>query len=338
MSDTHKEMAVHLVMQAFMLLLACELAEAAAPIAKPNCKSWCGNLQIPYPFGIGPDCYLDKWFEIVCKGTGGSAQAFLTSIDKEVRQIIISNNPSTNRFIEPIVQVQVPTIYSKYCKYAGNHGTVNITRSPFHFSPYHNAFISVGCDNSAKIANIFPQIFGCESDSKKDMKVDKEVECSGFNCCESTNIPSNLQAFDVEFRSRNKSNDEEGGKKSCKYAFLADKEWLEKSKRDPSSVQYWEYVPVVLEWAIFRWNNNSHELFHFLKGRRNVSCSFSDEHKDYFYSFSCHCATGYKGNPYVEGGCEGKLQMRTVLVLHKYSILIAFLLDDTKRIFYSTSY
>ncbi|KAL0008687.1 hypothetical protein SO802_010189 [Lithocarpus litseifolius] len=297
-------MPVHLVMQAFMLLLSYELAEAAPPIAKPNCKSSCGNLQIPYPFGIGPECYLDKWFEIVCNGTGGSAQAFITSIDKEVRQIIIGNNPSTNNFIEPTVQVQVPTIYSQHCKYAGNHSIVNITGSPFHFSHYHNAFISVGCDNNAIIDNIFPKVFGCESDCKKDMKVDKKVKCSGFNCCESTNIPSNLQAFDVRFRSRNKSNDEEGGIKHCKYAFLADKGWLEKSKRDPSSVQYWEYVPVVLEWAIFLRNNNSRKLYHFLEGGRKVRCFISDENKDYFYSFFCHCAPGYKGNPYVDGGCE----------------------------------
>ena len=331
-------MAVQLVMQAFMLLLTYELAEAAPPIAKPNCKSSCGNLQIPYPFGIGPDCYLDNWFEIVCNGTGGSAQAFLTSIDKEVRQINIISNSSTNKFIVPTIQVQVPIIYSTHCRYAGNHSIINITGSPFHFSHYHNTFVSVGCDNNAIIANIFPKIFGCESDCKKDMKVEKEVKCSGFNCCESTNIPSNLQTFDVIFRSINKSNDKDDGIKHCKYAFLADKGWLEKSKRDPSFVQYWEYVPVVLEWAIFHWNNNSHELFHFLKGRRQVSCSFSDENKDYFNRFSCHCATGYKGNPYVDGGCEGKLQIHTVLVLHKYSILIAFVLDDTKRIFYSTSY
>ncbi|XP_030962998.1 wall-associated receptor kinase-like 9 isoform X2 [Quercus lobata] len=136
------------------------------------------------------------------------------------------------------------------------------------------------------------------------MKVEKEVKCSGLNCCESTNIPSKLQTFDVIFRSRNKSNDKDEGIKHCKYAFLADKEWLEKSKRDPSSVQYWEYVPVVLEWAILLRNNNSHKLYHFLEGRRKVSCYISDENKDYFYSFFCHCAPGYKGNPYVDGGCE----------------------------------
>nr|POE98078.1 wall-associated receptor kinase-like 9 [Quercus suber] len=261
-------MAGHLVIRiTFIVLFTCELAEAAPTIAKHNCRSSCGHLQIPYPFGIGPDCYLDKWFEIVCNTTGGSAKALLTSMNMEL---------------------------------AGNHRVTNISGSPFNFSASDNTFISVGCDNFATIAGIFPKVFGCKSDCKRDSKVDKEVICSGFNCCESTNIPSNLQAFDVEFRSVNESNDREGVVKGCKYAFLVDQVWLKENKPDPSSVQYWEYVPVVLEWAIFQRNNNSREFFYLLKNRRKVNCSYPD-----VYTFYCDCAPGYRGNPYVEGGCEG---------------------------------
>ncbi|KAK7837514.1 wall-associated receptor kinase-like 8 [Quercus suber] len=61
-------MAVHLVMRiTFLLLLTHELAKATPPIAKPSCRSSCGNLSIPYPFGIEPDYYMDPWFEIYCE-------------------------------------------------------------------------------------------------------------------------------------------------------------------------------------------------------------------------------------------------------------------------------
>ena len=133
-----------------------------------------------------------------------------------------------------------------------------------------------------------------------------------MNCCESTNIPSKLQVFDVDFRSVNESNDR-GVRKRCKYAFLVDKGWLEINKPDPSSVHYKDYVPVVLDWAIYNWNNNSGELFHFLNNRGDVSCSFSDEDKG-FNRFTCHCTRGYKGNPYLDGGCEGKLKIHTALM------------------------
>ena len=57
----HPEMAVQVVMRiTFLLLLTTyELAEAAAPIAKPNCSDSCGDIYIPYPFGKTTECYLN---------------------------------------------------------------------------------------------------------------------------------------------------------------------------------------------------------------------------------------------------------------------------------------
>ena len=131
--------------------------------------SSCGHLQIPYPFGFGPDRYLVKWFEIDCNTTGGSAKAFLTSMNMEVRQINISSSPLNRHYsFVPTVQVQIPIIYSKFCQIAGNHSVTNISRSPFNFSASDNTFISVGCDNFATIAGIFSKVFGCKSDCKRD--------------------------------------------------------------------------------------------------------------------------------------------------------------------------
>ncbi|XP_075662903.1 wall-associated receptor kinase-like 10 [Castanea sativa] len=131
-------MALHLVMRiTFLLLLTYELAEAAPPVAKSNCKSSCGNVKIPYLFGIGPNCYMDKWFEVVCIGTGSSAKAFLTRIEKEVLQIdIMTKFPRSNHTYGPTVKVQMPTIYTKNCNSTGNMSPVSITGSPFNFSAY----------------------------------------------------------------------------------------------------------------------------------------------------------------------------------------------------------
>nr|POF24647.1 wall-associated receptor kinase-like 10 [Quercus suber] len=281
-----------------LVLLTYELAEAeaaAAPIAKPDCNSSCGNLEIPYPFGIGPDCYMDKLFEVVCNGTSSSAKAFLTSIDKEVLQINISSYTSY-----PAVQVQMPIIYSKGCRSSGSDAALDISGSPFNFSYSYNTFISVGCDNFATITGLGPVVFGCKSHCNKSNIVEG-TRCSGFNCCESINFPSNQQKFHVEFRSINESKARE--EKACKYAFLVDQNWLKSNKPDPSSVQHWETVPVVLEWAISVRTNVSRNMFESHKKRRDVGCSFSDDDMD-FDSFTCQCAYGYQGNPYLPRGCQ----------------------------------
>lgn len=82
-------------------------SELAWPIAKPNCETHCGNISIPYPFGIGPnkDCYFDEWFEIECAANNSSTsppKPFLRHTQPKLEVLNISmegtllvNNPVT---------------------------------------------------------------------------------------------------------------------------------------------------------------------------------------------------------------------------------------------------
>ncbi|GKV26906.1 hypothetical protein SLEP1_g36120 [Rubroshorea leprosula] len=53
---------------AFLVLLTIESAAGQA-LVKPRCQELCGNVSIPYPFGIGTDCYMDKGFEVYCNAS-----------------------------------------------------------------------------------------------------------------------------------------------------------------------------------------------------------------------------------------------------------------------------
>ncbi|KAM3694174.1 hypothetical protein ACJW31_07G040200 [Castanea mollissima] len=285
-------MAVQFVIRiTFLLLLTYGLAEAA-PVAKPNCSDRCGSVSIPYPFGIGGSCYKEKWFEVVCNVTrGSSAKAVLPSIDAELLEIKIGDLTGIDSYSphEPgIVRVNMPSI-SSYCM-GQPSGGVNMSGSPFYFSSYRNIFISTGCDNMAIMTGIDPMVLvGCRSYCK-NMTDDKK--CSGINCCQTT-VPYGIQVLDVKFKGIDENNNARG---KCNYAFLAEQNWFA-NITDPSyEVQTWDKVPVVLEWTVSNSTaaSDSQEL-----PRRNADSYYTNYGANYYY-----CRDGYKGNPYLQTGCQ----------------------------------
>ena len=312
-------MGVQFVMRiTFLLLLTYGLAAAAAPppMAKPGCNDTCGNVSIPYPFGIRADCYFNDWFKINCStGNDSSVRAFLPHIDMEVLEIKFpdpNNDDDSFSSLElGIVRVKMPIIISSNCTSTGpSNGGVSMTGGPFYFSSYRNKFISVGCNNMAVMTGIDPMLVGCNSDCNSEPMIDKEANCSGFKCCQTT-VPSGIQLLNVEFRSMKENRISEG----CKYAFLAEEKWLGPNKTNPSyEVQFLEYVPVALEWtvpllSIVGTSINLTEDTNSELRRRNTGFISTNYGGSY-----CYCLDGYEGNPYLDTGCQGKLQLPTALI------------------------
>ncbi|KAL0326551.1 UNVERIFIED_CONTAM: Wall-associated receptor kinase-like 8 [Sesamum angustifolium] len=73
------------------LLQAVEIkAEAPMVTASGDCQRKCGDIEVPYPFGMSKGCYLDETFRVICNESTGSA--FLTLLGWEVESINISTH------------------------------------------------------------------------------------------------------------------------------------------------------------------------------------------------------------------------------------------------------
>ncbi|XP_010269758.1 PREDICTED: wall-associated receptor kinase-like 8 [Nelumbo nucifera] len=270
-------MALRLVLWFFfssLTILLLWLTEApaveATPLAKPGCQDRCGDVSIPFPFGIGDRCSKRKQFEITCDRSSSHPTPFLSLSTGRFQVLNISMNGE--------LRINVPTFSSP--NETEVHGRISLEGSPFFFSQSGNVFVAVGCNNRAFVHNHHDNsTVGCISTcSGRDVK---KKGCCGISCCQ-TPIPWSLQTVDVTITSAGICNEILG----CKSAFVVDQQWFVVNLPNPYDVRNMTEVPVVLDW----WSDcgpNSYPIS--LSSLRNT----------------CICKYPFEGNPYLPHGCQG---------------------------------
>ncbi|KAL0797914.1 hypothetical protein Bca101_053088 [Brassica carinata] len=133
-----------------------------------SCTLDCGGIHIPFPFGVGPGCYLDEWYQIECQTNDDTGKdfPFLVKLKMEVVNIslpvagydLFSSYPKFSS-----VRVKTP-ITSAGCSSDGKESgsALNLTESPFFFGD-ENSLVAVGCNTKASLTNVEPRMVGCES-------------------------------------------------------------------------------------------------------------------------------------------------------------------------------
>ncbi|KAL5789518.1 hypothetical protein ACOSQ2_004406 [Xanthoceras sorbifolium] len=249
------------------------------PLSKPNCLSSCGDVIIPFPFGMGANyCYLNDSFAIDCKSNN---KPFLRSINLEVLNISLT---------DLTIRVQHPV--SNSCL------TINETKilenTPFYYS-HSNKFTSIGCNNIAFMSDFNnSRLGGCSSICSDERGKTEFGDCNGINCCQTTVPWKIIQSFNTSFEAMNFEG--ENYTQECKYAFLVETEWFDNEFTYPDEfVQNWTQVPVVLDWNIF---NSSLDLS-WREHRSSTEC-----YDEVLPFLLCFCRTGYEGNPYLLDGCH----------------------------------
>ncbi|KAL2518930.1 wall associated kinase-like 7 [Abeliophyllum distichum] len=160
-------------------------------LSKPNCQEKCGNVTIPYPFGIGLECSADSSFTVSCRNITNPETPFLSSLNMEVLDISMDYSTITlNQLVSPL---------NCSLEQKGVYLGKSLSRTPFIFSRLYSVLAVLGCNNVVTLlSNGTTTAGGCVAICGYGSK-SNDSGCNGVNCCKA-NIPLGLQTPQVIYR------------------------------------------------------------------------------------------------------------------------------------------
>ncbi|KAL2318393.1 hypothetical protein Fmac_032269 [Flemingia macrophylla] len=250
----------------------------------PGCNSTCGNIQIPYPFGVGNSstqpqqpCSLEPKFDLVCNNSNSN----LLWGDLTVLSINVQAH-----------QMDVMFWVAGFCN-DSDYNNPWITTADFSISRKENKFLTVGCDSYGLLNSNYDNrtySTGCLTKCYgNNVEIDNGT-CSGIGCCQ-VDIPPRMRNITIAAEAFSNST------RDCSHSFVVKQDSYNFSTSHLQSFPY-ETLPLVLDWTVGERNCRSFE-----SSRSEYAC------KDHSYcndtdtdiGYRCTCDSGYQGNPYL--GC-----------------------------------
>jgi hypothetical protein len=275
-------------------------AAAAATTAGSNCTISCGNISIPYPFGVELGCYHAIGFNLTCRhgplSHHGPPKLFLG--DGTVQVLDISVEHSTVRINSTGVQL------SYYDKDIAN-STISRTwglglpeSGPFFLSESTSVLEAIGCNIQVSIMGGVGNrlVSSCSSICPLINLYRAAVgngSCTGITCCQASiilgysfyNIQINLIPGPQYFPPSVYIVDQ-------RYNFDADMFFGHGPKA----------LPATLDWII---NNSTCPTNMPALECRSTNSYCQNSSSLVHGGYLCQCSKGYQGNPYVKDGCQG---------------------------------
>ncbi|XP_019187487.1 PREDICTED: wall-associated receptor kinase 2-like [Ipomoea nil] len=299
-----------LLMVVVVFLSASAIAQTtnSSQVGRPGCPTRCGNLTVPYPFGIGigSGCALDPGFEILCdtnnsnpprpvlnSGWGGPPIPIHDISDTQIRvpspRVFHRCNDSNGALIRRSPNLSWSLGLLKYNHYS---------RSP------ENKITILGCDQTLVITDETNATATTKCTSRctgnASQIMPENGTCSGFGCCQLP-LPKGVnKVYNITMITNAGSG---SSFNTCGHAFLGETggfRFLGATDLSNADIdqRVHDSVTVALDWAI---GNLSCKRAHNASGyacKENSHCVDSDTG---FGGYRCSCDYGYQGNPYL--GC-----------------------------------
>ncbi|KAK1411494.1 hypothetical protein QVD17_38043 [Tagetes erecta] len=207
-----------------------------AKYAKTGCWSKCGNVRIPYPFGIGAECFINQWYIVDCKSSTPYLPALnhLKVLSVELKNQTVTVSTSTPR----ISDCQNPVQNSSRTM------GIDLGRSPFLFSKSQNKFVFEGCGN-ATIMDNESVLTRCSTTCQSFTTLSNRNNCFGSSCCQ-TVISHYFRLYSINLIGLE---EEDVG---CGATFLVDETLYDQGRvTDPFNVTgNTSFIPVSLTWTL----------------------------------------------------------------------------------------
>ncbi|VFQ91672.1 unnamed protein product [Cuscuta campestris] len=277
-----------------------------AAVTKPGCPQKCGNLTVPYPFGVGlgSGCALNPSFEINCNESSSTNNPPTPLIMNLKVYDISESEVRVSTSVSGVCYTQTGSILGQFLSRTdlGNS-------SPYTFSD-KNKFTVIGCDDAAVVSgnnSLTGQSFTsiCPSACVKPEEVHGGT-CEGAQGCGQVSVPKGLRDLNVRAMVTSYGHTRMWSANPCGYAFLGEAGRFQfRGLDDLSDLNFIRRVsasvPVVLDWAI-----------------GNLTCEGARKREDYAClgkshcvdmdngtgGYRCKCDHGYQGNPYITHGCQ----------------------------------
>uniref|UniRef100_A0A0E0MIA3 Protein kinase domain-containing protein n=1 Tax=Oryza punctata TaxID=4537 RepID=A0A0E0MIA3_ORYPU len=313
-----------------------------------GCPSKCGEVDIPFPFGVGVDC---AWpgFDVSCNHSVSPPRPYTGDI--EIKDISLEAG-----------EMRVFTLVVYQCYNSPNASDYNETVSTLKVhgkslvSQKRNEFTAIGCNTVAYLDGRKDGSYstGCISTcASLDDAANDGDPCTGLGCCQVPSIPPNLSTLNISWGD-GIDDDLVRADSPCSYAFVAEKGWYNFTRQDLSRAgnkrfEHWNgkmVVPTVLDWAIR--NNGScpstaGQVAPACVSANNINecelrkadpakyeklypCYRGSRCIDTEGGYECKCRFGLKGNGTTsDQGCRPIIPAPIVAILATVCAVIAFL-------------